>query len=263
MKNKTKTKSKTAKVFSIISLVLLVLCASILIYSTISYSQRGLVTFFNYSFHVIQTKSMEPDIKAGDLAIVKSVPFDEIHVGDDILFKCEDPTSAVYGRYIVHRVKELTETPGVYKTYGINNHGIEDKVLSKAEGKVVKVSSSWGAVFSFLTSWKSIILIVAFAGIIVFMIFEVVSVVQNASKLKQEKDKNKLEGNEQLKEQLKGEVLKEIEKEKQQKEDDLKEQKNEEKQDETQTNNKKKSKSLKQNNITKNEDGSDKKWNTL
>lgn len=259
MKNKTKSKSKTAKVFSIISLVFLVLCASILIYSTISYSQRGLVTFFNYSFHVIQTKSMEPDIKAGDLAIVRSVPFDQIHVGDDILFKCEDPTSAVYGKYIVHRVKELTDTPGVYKTYGINNHGIEDKVLSKAEGKVVKVSSAWGGVFSFLTSWKSIILIVAFVGIIVFMIFEVVSVVQNASKLKQEKDKNKLNNNEQLKEQLKGEVLQEIEQEKQKKEEDLKEQKHEEKQNKPKTNDDKKPKSSSQKNITENEDGSDKK----
>lgn len=211
---KTKTKSKVAKIINVISVVLLALCAGVLIYTTVSYSSSGLVRFFNYSFHVIQTHSMEPEIKVGDLVVVKQVPYSEIKIDDDILFKCEDASLPIYGKYVVHRVIEIVDVEkGLYKTKGINNPDY-DKVLSKAEGKAVSVSSSWGAVFSFLTSWKNILFIVAIAGVLIFSIFEICSVVSNASKLKAEKDRKKLQSDEQLKEKLKNELLDEIQKEK-------------------------------------------------
>lgn len=209
-----KKKSVVAKVFSIISVVILGLCVIAVLYATISYSKNGKVDFFGYSFHVIQTESMEPEIKAGDLVVIKKVPYDEIHVGDDILFKCEDTTSQVYGRYVVHRVIELTETEGVYKTKGINNVA-PDKVLSKAEGKAVSVSSGWGKVFSFLTSWRSVLIIIAIVGMVIFTIFQVFAVVSNASKLKAAKDSEKVKNDTELKEQLKKELLEEMKKEEQ------------------------------------------------
>lgn len=204
------TKNKLAKIISIASTVLLCLCVTMLLYSTISYSKNGLVKFFGFSFHVIQTPSMEPDIKVGDLVIVKDVAYSEISVGDDILFKCEDTTSPVYGKYIVHRVKEITETEGVYKTYGINNDGIEDKVLSKAEGKVVSVSSTAGGVFSFLTNGRNVIFVVFIVGLLIFALFQISAIVTNASKIKAEKDKEKLQNDEKLKERLRQELLNEL-----------------------------------------------------
>lgn len=211
MKQKTSAKVKALKIFNIFSLAFLIFCAGILVYSTISYTKNGLVNFFSYSFHVIQTESMEPEINPGDLVIVKSVPYSEINVGDDILFKCEDSTSAVYGRFIVHRVVEIIDAEnGIYKTCGINNHGIADKVPSKAEGKAVKVSASMGKVFSFFTNWRSIIIIIALICLVLFTIMQVCSVVANASKLKVEKDKEKLANNAELKEQLKKELLEEM-----------------------------------------------------
>lgn len=208
----TSVKNKVAKVLSVISMVFLSLCVCVLFYTTISYSQKGLVNFFNYSFHVIQTQSMEPEIKVGDLVVVKQVSYDEIQIGDDILFKCEDTTLPVYGKYIVHRVVEFTETPGVYITKGVNNPNV-DNVPSRAEGKVVRVSSAWGKVFVFFTGWRSAIFIIAIFGIIILTLFEAVSVVKNASLLRQEKDKEKVNNDEKLKEKLKIELMEELKQE--------------------------------------------------
>lgn len=209
MEQKERAK-KAVKIINIITISFLCLCTAILVYTTISYSSKGFVSFFGYSFHVIQSESMEPEIKVGDLVVVKSVPYDQIQIGDDILFKCEDTTSQVYGKYVVHRVKEYTETEGTYITYGINNGGIADKVPSKALGKAVGVNSTFGAVFSFMTNWRSILITVAVLGLIGFTVMQVCSVVVNASKLKAEKAKRKLENDEQLKEQLKQEILTEM-----------------------------------------------------
>ena len=245
---KTKSKNKVSKIVNIISVVLLALCAGVLIYTTVSYSTRGFVSFFNYSFHVIQTHSMEPEIKVGDLVVVKKVPYSEIHVGDDILFRCEDPSLPIYGKFVVHRVVELTETEGVYITRGINNLHNDD-YPSKAEGKKVGVSSSWGAVFSFLASWKNVLFVLALAGVVIFSIFEICSVVSNASKLKAEKDRKKLENDEELKEKLKNELRDEISKEHQEKQKESLTEKDEQK-------------SVDEKNIIKDENGSEDKWST-
>lgn len=216
MENEVKPKklNKVSKIVGIISTAFLVLCVGILLYSTISYAKTGLVNFFGYSFHVIQSPSMEPDIKVGDVVIVKRVPFDQIDVGDDILFKCEDTTSAVYGKYIVHRVIEKTDTEGVYKTKGVNNPG-PDKVPSKAEGKAVKVSSSLGGLLSFMTNGRNIILVVAIAGFVIFVVMQLCSVIANAAKVKAERDKENLNADVELKEKIKKELEQELEQEKQ------------------------------------------------
>ena len=213
MEKSARAKSKAAKIINIISMALLGLCAVVLVYTTVSYSTSGIVNFFGYSFHVIQSESMEPDIKVGDLVIVKGVPYDQIGIGDDILFKCEDTTSQVYGRYVVHRVKEFTDTEGVYITYGINNGGIADKVPSRAEGKVVSVNSGFGGVFAFLTNWRNVLIVIALLGLVGFTVLQACSVVANAAKVRAEKEKEKLQNDEQLKEQLKNELLNEIKQE--------------------------------------------------
>ena len=204
--------NKVSKIVGIISTVFLVLCVGILLYSTISYAKTGLVKFFGYSYHVIQSHSMEPEIKVGDLVIVKEVPYSEINEEDDILFKCEDTNEdhkEVYGKYIVHRVREKTETEGVYITYGIRQN-IDDRVPSKAEGKVVAVNSSLGGLFSFITQGKSIIFVVAIFGVVIFTIMQLCTVVANGALLKAEKDKQKVEDDQKLKEQIKKEVEEEL-----------------------------------------------------
>ena len=201
--------NKVSKIIGIISTVFLVVCVGVLMYTTISYARTGLVKVFGYSYHLIQSPSMEPDIKVGDLVIVKKVPFDEIDVGDDILFKCEDTNSQVYGKYVVHRVIAKTDTEGVYRTQGINNSG-PDLVPSKAEGKVVKVNSSLGGLFTFITQGRNIIFVIAIAGIVIFSVMQLCSVISNSQKLKNEKEKDKLYSDNELKEKLKKEIESEL-----------------------------------------------------
>ncbi len=204
-----KSKSKIGKILSVISMAFLVLCVGILVYSTISYSKNGIVNFFGYSLHAIQTESMEPEINVGDLVIVKKVPYSEIDIGDDILFKCEDEQSKVYGMYVVHRVIEKTDTEGVYITKGVNNP-VPDSYPSKAEGKVVKVSSAFGGVFLFFTNSRNLIMIIAIVGMLIFTFLQLCSVIANASKLKEEKNREKVENDVELKEKIRQELLNEM-----------------------------------------------------
>ncbi len=206
----TKKGSKLSKIVGIVSTVFLALCVCTLLYTTISYSTTGLVNFFGYSFHVIQSPSMEPAIKVGDLVIVKQVPFDQINVGDDILFRCEDSSLPVYGMFVVHRVKETTETEGVYWTYGINNNGRDDAVPSKAKGKVVSVNSSLGGLFTFVTNGRNILFVVAIFGAAIFIVMQVCSVISNSVNLKKEKDKEELEKDSELRDRIKKEVEAEL-----------------------------------------------------
>ena len=206
---KSKTFKKISKVFGIVTSTIMIVCIVFLLYATISYSKTGLVNFFGYSFHTIQSPSMEPDIKVGDLVIVKKVPYSEIDVGDDILFKCEDTTSAVYGKYVVHRVIEKTDTEGVYRTQGVNNPG-PDLVPSKAEGKVIKVSSSLSGLFNFVTQGRNILFIVAIFGVIIFGFMQLCSVIANSAKIKAEAEKEKVVTDEELKEKIKRELEAEL-----------------------------------------------------
>ena len=209
-KPKSKRLKKISKVIGIVSTVFLVLCVGVLIYSTISFSQTGLVKVFGYSFHTIQSESMEPTIHVGDLVIVKQVDYSEINVDDIILFKSEDTSSEVYGRYVVHRVIEVLDgEQGVYRTQGDHNSG-PDLVPSKAEGKVVKISSSLGGVFNFVTQGRNILFVIAIFGVVIFGIMQLCSVISDAAKVKEENDKKKLNEDKELQAKLRAELEQEL-----------------------------------------------------
>lgn len=97
-------------------------------------------SFFGYSMFEVQTGSMSPTIKAGDMILVKNVP--EIKVDDVITYK-ED------GEFITHRVKEAySET---YITQGDANNSKDDPITKEqVVGKVVKVLPGFGIIRSTL-----------------------------------------------------------------------------------------------------------------
>ena len=205
--------NKVSKIVGIISTIFLVLCVSVLLYTTISYSKTGLVKFFGYSYHIIQSNSMEPEINVGDLVIVKKVPYDQIEVGDDILFKCEDPSpdyAPIYGKYVVHKVVDIVDAEnGIYKTRGVHNLK-DDDMPSKAEGKVVRVSSSLSGLFTFLTQGRNIIFIIGIAGVVIFTFLQLCTIIANSAKIKSEKDKQKLSEDQELKDKIKKELEEEL-----------------------------------------------------
>ncbi|EGT3617550.1 signal peptidase I, partial [Clostridium perfringens] len=84
------------------------------------------VGFRTYS---ILSGSMEPNIRTGDLAIVKSAEMDEVVSGDIITFKYE-------GNIVTHRIVEKTEEGFITK--GDNNNA-EDTEIVREEDLIGKV----------------------------------------------------------------------------------------------------------------------------
>jgi signal peptidase len=75
---------------------------------------------------VIASGSMEPSFRAGDLVVVRGIPFEEIHIGDVIVFRSPRPGDE---RVYVHRVVGFVSKAG--ETY------------IRTKGDDVSVSDSW------------------------------------------------------------------------------------------------------------------------
>lgn len=116
-----------------------------------------------YSPLIVLTKSMDPDIKAGDLIITKSIDKSEIEVGMTISFF--DPNSNS-GAVVTHQIIEKIIEDGqvLYRTKGINNNISdrelvpEDNVIGEYTGIrfaglgsiVLFAQSTWGLVICIL-----------------------------------------------------------------------------------------------------------------
>ena len=140
--------------------VLLLIVAAGVFFEVISAKREHRVpTFFGYSFSIVITGSMEPDIKVGEFLIVKETPLEEIGEGNDILFTAKSGTIA--GERVVHRVIEVgTDADGLYfRTKGTNN-AVADTEVVRADnfiGKAVAHSAFLGAVVSFFSNTYTIV----------------------------------------------------------------------------------------------------------
>lgn len=116
-----------------------------------------------YSPLIVLTESMDPDIKAGDLIITKSIDKSEIEVGMTVSFF--DPNSNS-GAVVTHQIIEKIIEDGqvLYRTKGINNNISdrelvpEDNVIGEYTGIrfaglgsiVLFAQSTWGLVICIL-----------------------------------------------------------------------------------------------------------------
>jgi signal peptidase I len=65
-------------------------------------------TFGPSPVYVVVSGSMTPTLKIGDLVVIQSVPYTDIHVGDVIVYVPPSPTGGCAGEDIVHRVVSIT-----------------------------------------------------------------------------------------------------------------------------------------------------------
>lgn len=107
--------------------------------------KQGMPQIMGFSFAVVVTGSMEPEISAGDFIVNQSA--DRYVVGDVITFY-----DAQMGEYVTHRV--ILAEDGRYLTKGDANNGADRfSVPSDAVvGKVVAVFRGVGGVVSFFQS---------------------------------------------------------------------------------------------------------------
>ncbi len=106
-------------------------------------------SLFGYHVFDVATGSMEPSYAPGDLLIVKTIPTEEIRIGDAITFK----TSVGEDVFLTHRVIGITEdTPVGFITKGDNNNAADNFVVygDAVVGKVVADVKKMGIALRFL-----------------------------------------------------------------------------------------------------------------
>lgn len=118
-------------------------------------------SFYIYKAYIISTESMQPTLKKGDVIVIKKVDKKDLKIDDIITFK-------VKGEIITHRIVEIDEVNGTYKTKGDNNNIIDDVNLlfEDIEGKEIIKIPHLGNIVSGLKNGIIIILTILICLII-------------------------------------------------------------------------------------------------
>lgn len=143
-------------------------------------NEDGIPNVLGCSPFSIQTNSMSPSLKAGDLIIVKSVPSDELVVGDIISYY-----DTIDGENVIktHRIVSITEDgTRLYTTRGDNNDVIDNYVLTEVDiiGKYQNIRIPLlGYIIDFFKSkWGFLLfIIIPLAIIFIFQLIELIKLI--------------------------------------------------------------------------------------
>ncbi len=207
-----KKRSALSIILEVIADLIIGLTVVLLIYGTISISQNKMPKFFGYSFSTVVSPSMEPTIMVNDCIIVKDFEYDDLEVGDIIVYYNDQEKINV-----VHRIYSINEDSTIV-TKGDNNHSVDTIPVSKDNyiGKVVKYGPFLG-LGKITTNFKNLIfflIVVLFLYIIVYEMINIIKISKEKTKLELEEKNKALEEErnkelERIREELKEEILKE------------------------------------------------------
>lgn len=181
--NKRKEKTKILKRIMEIIAIILIYNIILIIVSSINGKNFNIL---GYKAYVINTNSMEPTIKVGDIVIIKKVKSENLNEGDVITFSNQ-------GEVITHRITQI-ETIGAdtrYITKGDNNN-TEDTTKIKYEdilGEEIAIISYLGKIIKILDN--RIILLIIILIILILAFFKI----QKKEKLENRREKKKIEEN--------------------------------------------------------------------
>lgn len=196
-----------------ISMLCLILCIFITVEVINSNRQQRPPRIFGLSVSYVPTASMEPTISAGEYVMYGKTDFEDVNVGDIIVYKSSS------GMYIIHRVIEKNTE---YLTTKGDNNAISDTEQITPDmvyGKYI-MTIHFLSIFSGGISKNLVflILILIFTAMIVMQIISIV-LKQKTEKLKKDSEADR----KLLLEQLKKEILEEeLEKLKQSHKEDTK-----------------------------------------
>jgi len=106
-----KTTIKLVK--TILFILIIFVTLTFLTMSVMSQITKRPFMVLGYSYGLVQTASMEPDIRVGDFVIMSDVPYNDLNVGDVIAFK------SVAEIVVIHEI--ISEHDDGFITKGINN----------------------------------------------------------------------------------------------------------------------------------------------
>lgn len=176
----SKGKPPVKKILSIICTVItaLIVALAVIVIINMIYcrAKNKPVSFFGTSFAIVQTNSMEPEIMTGDLIVFHSCSYDEIKVGDYIVFRAGDGFGKLKGQSIVHEAIEIT--PEGIVTKGVHNNSADTDKVTKSNllGICTYNSAGWGKFFRFISKY-GILIIVAIVAV-PFIVQQIIKIVK-------------------------------------------------------------------------------------
>lgn len=176
---KTNNKKVLSRISLILSIVMFALALIVLVTSITAHARNDRVQLFGYSFAVVVTNSMYPEIKAGDLIIVKSCNISEIELDQNAVFK------GLSGDFkdlsVVHKVVGIQEDDEVgiqLRTKGVNNGKEDDDLVTAANfiGREVFHSTALGNIITFLKNPINWVYVLVFVLAISFVVMQSVKI---------------------------------------------------------------------------------------
>ena len=176
--NKRKEKEKTIK--KIIGVIAIILIYNIILIIVSSINGKNF-NILGYKAYVINTNSMEPTIRVGDIVIVKKVEKEKLKQSDVITFSQE-------GEVITHRIIKV-EADFKYVTKGDNNNTEDTKKVKYEDilGEEILIIPYLGKAIQIIDN-KIIFLIIC----LIILICAFINIQKN-EKLENRREKKKIE----------------------------------------------------------------------
>lgn len=183
-------KSKAKKILSIVSVVISAIifafAISVFILTMQARAKNRPVELFGYSFAVVVTDSMEPEIMVGDLITVRVCSIDEVGVGDNVVFIGQ--SGDYKDKCIVHKVVAVSEENGKIEltTKGVHNPQADDDPVTADNfiGLELRNSAALGKIITFLKQPLNWLYIVVILVVLIVLVAQIIRIVKYAKERK-------------------------------------------------------------------------------
>lgn len=196
-----------------LTFVLFALTIYILIAGVNAAKNNEMMSIFGYTYSVVPTDSMEPEINVGDSVIGKKESFDNLEIGDDVIYHYVYEDIDIY---VVHRIIRYDEGYG-FKTQGINTKQ-EDPIYVTKDNYVSTVvwSGSLANIGEIVLKNRGTLFLVLIAILLLIAgngVFDIIKILDERKQLRQKEEKEQLEQNyeDELRRQVEAELKKEQE----------------------------------------------------
>lgn len=197
---------KKSKIVSgVIMAICIILCFYVSVEVIVANNQKRPPSFFSLSLSYVPTNSMEDTIKPGDYVLFSKASFDDVEVGDIIVYRSDE--GSMEGNFIIHRVVEKNND--YLTTKGDNNPIADSEQITKAQvyGKFICVI---GFMNTFSAVNRNVLFAVLIGIVFIMVILQGVSIYYKYQHDKMlENNKNKDAVDEETFNKLKNEIIEE------------------------------------------------------
>ncbi|AST93525.1 signal peptidase I [Sutcliffiella cohnii] len=114
-------------------------------------------SIFGFSFLIVLTGSMEPQISVGDLTIIKKIPFEKVLEEDVVTFRMNNSQT-----FVTHRVERIVDNSAL-ETKGDANNVIDDELVTEEQlvGKVMFIVPKAGYILNVIKNPYTIAVLIS------------------------------------------------------------------------------------------------------